>query len=61
MPAFVGLWCVAGLLGIAAVGIVAGRWSWGSNLVYGASLLASLAGLVAALWHLLDGCRRPNC
>ena len=40
------------------LGIVAGRWSWGSNLVYGASLLASLAGLVAALWHLLMGPRR---
>ena len=55
MPAYVGLWCVAGLLGIAAAGIVAGRRSWGSNLVYGASLLASLTGLVAALWHLLMG------
>ena len=52
MPADVGLWCVAGLLGIAAVGIVAGRRSWGTRLVYGASLLASLIGLVAALWHL---------
>src|SRR5215208_1699884 len=55
MPAYVGLWCVAGLLGIAAAGIVAGRWPWGSNLVYGASLLASLTGLVAALWHLSVG------
>ena len=36
-------------------GIVAGRRSLGSNLVYGASLLASLIGLVAALWHLLMG------
>src|SRR5947207_11672481 len=55
MSAFVGLCCAAGLLGIAAVGIVAGRWSWGSNVVYGASLLASLVGLVTALWHLLAG------
>jgi len=55
MSAFVGLCCAAGLLGIAAVGVVAGRWSWGSNVVYGASLLASLMGLVAALWHLLTG------
>ncbi len=46
---------MAGLLGIAAAGIVAGRRSWGSNLVYGASLLASLIGLVAALWHLSMG------
>ena len=55
MPAYVGLWCVAVLLGIAAAGVVAGSRSWGSNLVYGASLLGSLMGLVAALWHLLMG------
>jgi formate hydrogenlyase subunit 3/multisubunit Na+/H+ antiporter MnhD subunit len=55
MAAFVGLCCAAGLLGIAAVGIVAGRWSWGCNVVYGASLLGSLVGLSAALWHLLTG------
>ena len=55
MPAYVGLWCVAALLGIAAAGVVAGSRSWGSNLVYGASLLGSLMGLVAALWHLLMG------
>src|SRR5437764_983065 len=53
MPAYLGLWCVAGLLGIAAAGIVTGRRSWGSNLVYGASLLASLVGFVAALRHLV--------
>src|SRR3954453_11750822 len=52
MSAFIGLCCVAGLLGIAAVGVVAGRWSWGSNVVYGASLLVSLAGLSAARWPL---------
>ncbi|MEA2979607.1 MAG: hydrogenase-4 component [Alphaproteobacteria bacterium] len=46
---------MAGLLAIAGMGIVAGRWSWGSSLVYGASLLASLAGLGGALWHLLTG------
>jgi formate hydrogenlyase subunit 3/multisubunit Na+/H+ antiporter MnhD subunit len=55
MPAWIGLWCAAGLLGIAAAGIVAARSSWGSNFVYGASLLASLSGLIAALWHLLTG------
>jgi len=38
MPAYVGLWCVAGLLGIAAAGVVAGSRSWGSNLVYVSSL-----------------------
>ena len=55
MPACIGLWCVAGLLGIAAAGIVAGRWPLGTTLVYGASLLVSLVGLAAALWHLLAG------
>ncbi len=55
MAAFVGLCAVAGLLGIAAVALVAGRWSWGSNVVYGASLLVSLTGLCAALWHLVTG------
>jgi hydrogenase-4 component B len=54
MPAFVGLWCVAGLLAIAAIGIAAGRRSFGNALVYGTSLLASLVGLAAALWHLLS-------
>jgi formate hydrogenlyase subunit 3/multisubunit Na+/H+ antiporter MnhD subunit len=55
MPAFVGLWCVAGLLGIAGIGVVVGRWSFGSPLVYAASLAASLVGLASALWHLLGG------
>jgi hydrogenase-4 component B len=55
MPACVGLWCVAALLGVAAIGVVTARWRWGSNLVYGASLAASLAGLMIALWHLLIG------
>jgi formate hydrogenlyase subunit 3/multisubunit Na+/H+ antiporter MnhD subunit len=55
MPAFVGLWCVAGLLAISAVGILVGRAFFGPALVYGASLLASLVGLAAASWHLLAG------
>ncbi|HWL31899.1 MAG TPA: hydrogenase 4 subunit B [Xanthobacteraceae bacterium] len=55
MSAIVGLWCVAGLLGIAATAIVASRWSLGSPLVYGASLVACLAGLASALCHLLGG------
>jgi formate hydrogenlyase subunit 3/multisubunit Na+/H+ antiporter MnhD subunit len=55
MPAIVGLWCVAGLLAFAAIGITAGRWSSGWRVSYGASLLASLVGLAAALWHLWSG------
>jgi formate hydrogenlyase subunit 3/multisubunit Na+/H+ antiporter MnhD subunit len=55
MPAFVGLWCVAGLLAIAAAGIAVGRLSHGWALVYGASFVASLAGLADGLWHLLSG------
>lgn len=55
MPACVGLWCVAGFLGIAAIGIVAGRWSLGTPIIYGASLLASLVGLVSAASQLLEG------
>jgi formate hydrogenlyase subunit 3/multisubunit Na+/H+ antiporter MnhD subunit len=55
MPAFVGLWCVAGLLAIAAAAIAVARSSFGCALVYGTSLLASLGGLAAGLWHLLAG------
>jgi hydrogenase-4 component B len=55
MPAWVGLCCAALLLGTAAGATVVGRWSWGFQAIYGASLLASLVGLVAALWHLLTG------
>ena len=55
MPAFVGLWCVAALLGISAAGIILGRWSWSFAPVYFASLVACLAGLAAAFWHLWMG------
>ena len=55
MPAFVGLWCVAALLAIAAAAIAVARSSFGCALVYGTSLLASLGGLAAGLWHLLAG------
>ncbi|MBM3526479.1 MAG: hydrogenase 4 subunit B [Alphaproteobacteria bacterium] len=55
MPVFVGIWCVAGLLAIAALGIAAGRSSNGRTLVYGGCLLLSLAGLGGALWHLVSG------
>ncbi len=44
---------MAALLGCAVIGVVAARWHWGAHLVYGASLAASLAGLIIALWHLL--------
>lgn len=55
MPAFVGLWCVAALLVIAAAGVVLGRWSWSWAPIYGASLVVSLVGLAAAFWHLWAG------
>jgi formate hydrogenlyase subunit 3/multisubunit Na+/H+ antiporter MnhD subunit len=55
MPAFVGLWCVAALLGISAAGVILGRWSWSFAPVYFASLVACLAGLAAAFWHLWAG------
>jgi formate hydrogenlyase subunit 3/multisubunit Na+/H+ antiporter MnhD subunit len=56
MPALVGLWCVAGLLAVAVLAILAGRRPIGCTVVYGASLAACVVGLVAALWHLLaDG------
>ena len=55
MPAFVGLWCVAALLGISAAGVVLSRWSWSFVPVYFASLLVCLAGLAAAFWHLWMG------
>ena len=55
MPAFVGLWCVAALLGVSAAAIVIGRWSWSFAPVYFASLVVCLAGLAAAFWHLWMG------
>jgi hydrogenase-4 component B len=55
MPAFVGLWCVAALLGIAAAGVILGRWSWSWAPIYFACLVVSLAGLAAAFWHLWAG------
>ena len=55
MPAFIGLWCVAGLVAVAAIAVVAGRWAFGWALIYGASLLISVLGLAAALSHLSMG------
>ncbi len=55
MPAIIGLWCVAGLVAVAAIAVVAGRWAFGWALIYGASLLISVLGLAAALSHLSMG------
>ena len=49
MPALVGLWCVATLLALGIVAIGAARTSLGSILVYGVSLVVSLAGLASGL------------
>jgi hydrogenase-4 component B len=53
-PELLGLWCVAALLAVAALAIATGRWRWGSPLVYGASLVASLVALANALAQLLS-------
>ncbi len=53
MPVVVGLWCVAGFIAIAAVAIAIGRFSRASALIYGASLLVSLAALAFGLQHLI--------
>src|SRR5262245_8017206 len=55
MPAFVGLWCVAALLGVSAAAVLIGRWSWSFAPVYFASLVVCLASLAAAFWHLWMG------
>lgn len=55
MTALVGLCCVAGLLGMAAAGIVVARTAFGTALVYAGSMIACLTGLGAALWQLLSG------
>lgn len=53
MPAMIELWCVAALLIIAALAVAVARTSFGSFLIYAASLLASLAALAAAGWTLV--------
>jgi hydrogenase-4 component B len=55
MPTLVGLWCVAALLSVAVLAIAIGRWSFGSAVVYGVSLAASLVALVTAFFYLLAG------
>jgi hydrogenase-4 component B len=59
MAAVVALWCVAALLGIAALAVALARWSPASPVVYGASFLASLAALLAALWQLVEPSTAP--
>ena len=54
LPAIVlGLWCVAALPAIGVLAIGAGRWSLGSAVVYGLTLVASLLALGNALAHLI--------
>lgn len=55
MVTIVGLWCVAVLLGIAAIGIIAGSRPQGSRLVYGATGIVGTVALVTALIHLVAG------
>ena len=55
MPVVIGLWCVAALLAVAGLAIAIARMTWGSALVYGASLAVSLVALAVGLWQLLVG------
>ncbi|POR55273.1 hydrogenase 4 subunit B [Bosea psychrotolerans] len=59
MVAIVGLWCVAALLGIAGFGIVAGNWSQGSRLTYGATAATSTVALITAVLQLVGGTGVP--
>jgi hydrogenase-4 component B len=53
-PALLALWCTAALLASAVLAVALGHWRWGSSVVYGASLLASLVALLNALAQLLS-------
>jgi hydrogenase-4 component B len=53
MATFVGLWCVAQLLGTAALAVLIGRSRLATPVVYGVSFAACVVGLGAALWRLL--------
>lgn len=55
MPLTLALWCVALLLTTTCVGVAMSRAQAASQIVYGLSLLASLAILFVALAHLIDG------
>jgi hydrogenase-4 component B len=59
MPALVGLWCVATLLGLSAAAIVVARIAAGRFVVYGVSFAVSLAGLANGL-HVLIGTPIPE-
>src|SRR5712691_796561 len=58
MPALVGLWCVAALLGVAGLGALVGRRRAGTPIVYGLSCALALVALANALGHLV-GDPRP--
>jgi len=53
MPTMVGLWCVAGFLGVAVLAAALGRRPLATPLVYGACCGVALVGLAAALARLL--------
>jgi hydrogenase-4 component B len=53
MATLVGLWCVAQLLGIAALAIVIAGHRIATPIVYGVSFAACVVALGSALWHLL--------
>ena len=55
MPTVVGLWCVAGLLGVAVVAAALGRRPLASPIVYGLTGAVSLIALAAALARLVFG------
>jgi formate hydrogenlyase subunit 3/multisubunit Na+/H+ antiporter MnhD subunit len=55
MPAVAGLACVAALFAIALIGIAIGRSHAGTTVVYGASLVVTVAALLFALAHLILG------
>jgi hydrogenase-4 component B len=53
MPTMVGLWCVAGFLGVAVLAAVLGRRALATPIVYAACCGVALVGLAAALDRLL--------
>ncbi len=55
MTVIVALWCVAVLLGTAILATAVARRPYGRTFVYGVSLIASAAALIAAVTHLLTG------
>ncbi|MEW5703957.1 MAG: hydrogenase 4 subunit B [Pseudomonadota bacterium] len=55
MPVVAALWCVAALLGVALLAVAIERVSAATRIVYGLSLVLSIAALAAALAHLVAG------